>query len=472
MYVQEITGVDSVALIPDSLLFEAVAEAQRRSRPVVVGYTRSVAAFDPIAVFQQLMEEDGYGQLWIAPDGTALVGCGQVAVLHSEGPNRFRDMQGQLHSLLADALLQSEAGEAAEAPVLLGGFSFYPDHRPDELWRDFPAAQLVLPRLLYRRRGAEASVTSYTIVEPGGDLNVPQFLHDLLATDEVESVAAPTGQKFAAEANKTDYESWCRAVESLREKIKQGLLEKAVLARSLQVTADDVIHWGATLARLQRRYSDCYIFAVARGRRCFVGATPEQLAKVDGRKLHTMGLAGSIRRGRDQGEDERLGAQLLADDKELHEHELVVRALQEGISPLCTELHIPAEGPGLRKVANVQHLYTPIHGTLQPNVSILDVVERIHPTPAVGGYPRQIALETIRQMEPTERGWYAGPVGWVDGTGAGEFAVAIRSALIDGATASLFAGCGIVAGSDPDKEYTESELKLSVLLDALGGEGA
>lgn len=464
------TGVDNVAAIPDALLLEAAAEAARWSRPVVVGFTHAVPAFDPIAVFEQLVDEDGWGQLWLAPDGTALVGIGRVAVLESEGDDRFRSIQSQLDALFAAAKLDAEAGAQPVAPVLLGGFAFYSDHRPDGLWRDFPAAQFVLPRLLYSRRGGKMSVTAFTVVEPGADLTAPPHVHGL---SEADRGAFPRpSRSVASPAHRADYESWCRAVERLREKIRQGPLEKAVLARSLEISTGSVIHWGQTLTRLQRRYGDCYIFAVARGRRCFIGATPEQLAKVDGRKLQTMGLAGSIRRGREANEDAQLGAQLLADNKELHEHALVVRALQEGIAPLCAELHIPAEGPGLRKLANVQHLYTPIRGTLHPDVSILDVVERIHPTPAVGGYPRQLALATIRRMEPTERGWYAGPVGWVDASGAGEFAVAIRSALVDETTANLFAGCGIVAGSNPDEEYAESELKMSVLLNALGGDRA
>lgn len=467
---QAATDADNVSAIPDALLREAAAEAERWSRPVVVGFTRSLPSFDPIAMFEQLVGNDGSGQLWIAPDGTELVGIGQIAVVESEGADRFRNIQSQLDFLLAGARFGAEAGAPAVAPVLLGGFAFYSDHRPEGLWRGFPAAQLVLPRLLYRRRGATTSVTTYTIVGLGDDWGGSRHLHRLTEAGRGE-LRNPVRQ-HVSETNGTDYESWCRAVERLREQIRRGPLQKAVLARSLRIRTTGAIAWGRIIERLKQRYDDCYVFAVVRGHRCFVGATPEQLAKVDGRKLQTMGLAGSIRRGQKADEDARLGAQLLASEKERHEHALVVRDLQEAITPFCTELHIPAEGPGLRKLANVQHLYTPIRGTLRPNVSVLDVVERIHPTPAVGGYPRRLALETIRQMEPAERGWYAGPVGWVDASGAGEFAVAIRSALIEEGTANLFAGCGIVAGSDPDEEYAESELKMSALLDALGGERA
>lgn len=178
------------------------------------------------------------------------------------------------------------------------------------------------------------------------------------------------------------------------------------------------------------------------------------------------GLAGSIGRGATPEEDARLGAQLLASAKDLAEHEIVVRTIRENLADICTDLHAPA-APTLLKLRNVQHLFTPISSTIVAGRTIFDLIERLHPTPAVGGRPREQALDWIREHEQLDRGWYAGPVGWLDAGGDGEFAVALRSALTEGNQAVLFAGCGIVADSDPAREYQESQIKLRAMLGAL-----
>jgi isochorismate synthase len=200
---------------------------------------------------------------------------------------------------------------------------------------------------------------------------------------------------------------------------------------------------------------------------CFLGATPERLVRLEGRFLKADCLAGSAPRGATEEEDRRLGEALLADAKERHEHALVVQAVREALAPVCSSFCAP-ETPGLLRMPNVQHLHTPVRGTLRGQTSILELVERLHPTPAAGGLPREAALPLIRRYEPFGRGWYAAPVGWLDALGDGEFAVAIRSALIRGQEALLYAGCGIVAASDPDREYAESCLKLRPMLWALG----
>ena len=181
-----------------------------------------------------------------------------------------------------------------------------------------------------------------------------------------------------------------------------------------------------------------------------------------------MSLAGSIRRGKTPAEDARLGQTLLDSAKDRAEHAVVVRALGEALGETCDRLQV-SDTPSLLKLGHIQHLCTPITGHLANGHTLLDLVERLHPTPAVGGRPREAALRLIRACEGLDRGWYAGPVGWLDAQGEGEFAVALRSALLHGNTATLFAGCGIVADSDPEREYAESRLKLKPMLTALSG---
>ena len=211
------------------------------------------------------------------------------------------------------------------------------------------------------------------------------------------------------------------------------------------------------------------MFAVARGDRCFLGASPERLVRLRHGAVRATCLAGSIARGANAEQDQLLGAELLASAKDRAEHEFVVHAICTALADICAD-QMSAGPLSLMKLRNVQHLFTPIVGRVAVGCDILGMVARLHPTPAMGGVPREPALEIIRRFEGMDRGWYASPVGWVDARGEGEFAVAIRSALLHGAEATLFAGCGIVAGSDPEREYVESCLKLRPVLAALGGE--
>jgi isochorismate synthase len=261
---------------------------------------------------------------------------------------------------------------------------------------------------------------------------------------------------------------WQEVVGGVAGELRDGTLEleKVVLARECLVEAAAPFDPVPVLDRLRAAYPSCFVFAVTRGERCFLGATPEQLVRLREGAVQAMSLAGSIARGATPEEDERLGEQLLSSAKDRAEHAVVVRAMSEGLAGACTAVAVPAE-PVLLKVRNVQHLRTTVNGHARSGTTILDLVERLHPTPAVGGYPRKQALQLIREREGLDRGWYAGPLGWVNARGDGEFAVALRSALLHGAQARVFAGCGIVGDSDPAAEYAESCLKLRPLLTAL-----
>jgi isochorismate synthase len=212
------------------------------------------------------------------------------------------------------------------------------------------------------------------------------------------------------------------------------------------------------------------VFAVVRGGRWFLGATPERLVRVRHGEVSAMALAGSAPRGQSPEDDRRFGEALLASAKDRVEHAIVVEMVRHSLSGACDAVSV-AEAPALLKVSNVQHLHTPIAARLRGGSTIFDLIERLHPTPAVGGVPRAAALDWLRRREGLDRGWYAGPIGWIDGRHEGEFAVAIRSALLSRDEALLYAGCGIVAGSDPDAEYGESQLKLRAVLAALGANG-
>ena len=200
----------------------------------------------------------------------------------------------------------------------------------------------------------------------------------------------------------------------------------------------------------------------------FLGATPERLVRTVGRSFETVAIAGSAARGADPADDARLAAALLASEKDREEHAVVVDTLRSNLSPIVESLHV-AEAPAILPLHHVQHLVTPITGTLRDEAGLLALGGQLHPTPAVGGAPRDVALDLIAEHEGFDRGWYAGPIGWLGADGDGELMVALRCGLVAGRDATLFAGCGIVADSDPAREWDESRLKLRTMTTALGG---
>jgi isochorismate synthase len=264
--------------------------------------------------------------------------------------------------------------------------------------------------------------------------------------------------------------AWKELVAATVQKIQQGIHQKVVLARGVQARSEtEPLDVNATLYRLRAHYPDVYIFAIQRGASYFVGATPERLLRVSNGQVLTMALAGSAPRDAIEEKDQQLCLELLQSKKNKSEHTIVVATICDALAHICSQIWV-ADTPELLRLQNIQHLKTPIIGKLLPDHYALEALQELHPTPAVGGFPRDAALGEIRDHEGLDRGWYAGPIGWIDANGNGEFAVALRSALINGNKATLFAGCGIVADSNPESEYAESCWKLKVMLRGLGRE--
>jgi isochorismate synthase len=264
-------------------------------------------------------------------------------------------------------------------------------------------------------------------------------------------------------------------VAAALEALRRPGLSKVVLAHAVEVRRGRPFSPAALLAELGRLHPGCFLFSLrpAPGAAVFLGASPERLARVEEdaggvRRVLSGALAGSAPRGATPAEDEALGRRLLASVKDRDEHAIVGDMIAEALAPLCLRLE-RGGAPVLERLRNVQHLFTPVSGVLRPGRGIFDAVAALHPTPAVGGMPRERALAAIRELEREPRGLYAGVVGWADLAGRGDSAVAIRSALIDGDRARAFAGGGIVATSDPDVEVEETRLKMAAVLEALGG---
>lgn len=453
--------------VPPDLLRAGVERARAAGQPRLVSWTTRLPSADRLAFFAARRVLGLAGAYWERPDeGFALVGLGAAWSSAPGADVRFAGVERAWRTLLAAGPIGG--ADATAGPVLLGGFGFDPLRPSTELWRGFPPARMVLPRYLLTRRGDASWLTVNLRLAPDCDAEAEtrRIADELPALLGAGTPSTSAADRFDVE-DVLPAEEWRRLVAAATAAIRRGAFEKVVLARAVRVRADRSLTPESVLAGLRSSYPSCALFAFESGDGCFVGATPERLVRLRDGLVEVSSLAGTIRRGATSREDEALGAELLADPKNRDEHAVVVRTLLEELSGAVEGIDAPAE-PRLMRVRNVQHLHTPIRGRLAPGASLLGVVERLHPTPAVGGHPRAAALPFLRERERLDRGWYAGSVGWIDAAGEGELAVAIRSALLRGAEATLFAGCGIVADSDPASEHAESVLKLRPILSALG----
>jgi menaquinone-specific isochorismate synthase len=400
---------------------------------------RSVPVPDPGDLIGRLPEPAALA--WIR-HGAGLTGWGEAArVMLPSGPDRFAVGEKWLREVIENADVQDEARRRGSGLVAFGSFTF-------DDWSE--GSVLIVPRAVLGRDGTgNAWVTTIT---PDGEAAwhaAPQA--PLLAPGHIRwhdgSLSAP---------------EWEQAVSTAVRRIIRGELRKVVLARDIYASADEPIDARVLLRRLADRYPGCFTFACAG----LVGATPELLVRRNGRKVSALVLAGTMPRGATAAEDAELAATLLGSAKDNEEHGYAVTSLTDAIEPLCQALRISPR-PELLRFANVQHLGTWVHGTLATDHSALALSAALHPTAAVGGTPTDAAVELIRELENMDRERYAGPVGWVDADGNGEWGIALRCAQLAGERARLFAGCGIVAGSDPAAELAEAQVKFRPMQTAL-----
>lgn len=413
---------------------------------------------------------------WESEKATAtFAGFGVAAILTAHGHNRFQSIQQQASRLFSRLTPVNTDIPLEVGPRLFGGFAFNADHPSTGLWTAFPPARFILPQYQLSRINGQSWLTVNHVVSSEAERRetvrlLPLEIHELRTGLRAGCPQTRPALRPPVSTNVMAQETWQRLVAEATHRIRQNELDKVVLARARHLQFDRPIDPADALMRLADRYPDTYrfLFEPVPGH-AFFGATPELLAEVEGSTLRTVAMAGSIKRGRTPAEDAWLGQQLLDNPKERSEHALVVEAIEEWLTPLAAGLHVPAT-PTVCTLSNIQHLQTKIQGRLSGSPGIVPVVQALHPTPAVGGRPRAIALDIINNVEPTPRGWYAAPIGWIDERGNGMFAVAIRSAVSVGDESMLFAGAGIVADSVPEKEWRETELKFKPLAEALGGE--
>ena len=389
--------------------------------------------------------------------GEGLVGWGVAAVVRTSGPARFADAAKWWAELVARSTVRDEVDEPGTGMLAFGSFAFADGTaRTDRSDRSGDSV-LVVPQVVVGRRGQHAWVTTIAPEAAG-----PQDAPDLAPTDPPE---APAGVAFADGA--VDGESWMSVVADAVARIRAGALEKVVLARDLVATATEPIDVRHTLRRLAATYPMCWTFHVDR----LFGATPELLVRRERGLVTSRVLAGTIRRTGDDEHDLALAAALARSSKDLEEHEYAVRSVADALEPHCSSMNVP-ESPFVLHLPNVMHLATDVAGVARDETTSLELAAALHPSAAVGGTPTAAAVALIAEIEGMDRGRYAGPVGWMDASGDGEWGIALRSGQLvgDGSAVRLFAGCGVVGSSDPASELAESQAKLIPVRDSLGAD--
>jgi isochorismate synthase len=445
--------------------------AQHADRRRLVSVTVRVDVTDPAAaVFAARLASDRWF-CWEEPDrGFAIAGLGAAHEAISRGADRFADVASVCAELTRDRV-HDEPDElpAGAGPVWVGGFAFDPEGGREAHWSGFAPAEMTLPEVAMHRREGRTHLTLCALVGPGTDASTAaRRIEARLAAMQEAAIPLPDPHPTAEVAIESvlpphHYET---AVSSAVERIRRGELEKVVLAREVRVVGPRAHDPAATFGALRDAFPSCFCFCCGTPEAAFVGASPELLARRSGASLATVALAGSTRRSADPAVDDHLGEQLRQSAKNRTEHRIVGRRIERLLRPHSVWVEADPE-PGLVKVANIQHLGTAIRAQLAEPRSAIELAGLLHPTPAIGGEPRDAAYAAIPGLEQLDRGWYAGALGWMDAAEDGEFCVGIRSALLRDRTAHVFAGNGIVADSDPEAELAETELKLGALLPLL-----
>ncbi len=453
-------------LIPS--LRHAVERALSGGKRTLVSITAPAEFVDPCAVaFSSRLASDHWF-CWEQPDrGFSLAAIGVAHEVTSRGNGRFEDVAAECLALNERAVLDEPPGLPAGAgPVWTGGFAFDADGASSAPWSSFEPASMVLPELSVCSQGDEAFLTVNLVVSPGDDAarladrvaarlaslrtdRLPLLDPHLTGRPEIRSVHPPG-----------DFEA---AVDAATELIASGEMSKVVLAREVTVEASAAHNPGAIFGALREQFPSCFCFCCGTPEAAFLGASPELLIRRSGAGASSVALAGSTRRSSDPAVDDHLGEQLLHSDKNRREQRIVAERIVRKLRPHAVWVETAPE-PEVVKVANIQHLATPVIAQLAEPHSAVELAGILHPTPAVGGEPWPGAGSAIEDLERMDRGWYAGPVGWMDAAEDGEFCVALRSALLRDREARLFAGVGVVAGSDPAAELEETEVKLQALL--------
>lgn len=476
---------DSKALY--EFLFACQQKSIEKNQTQIVSISLEVPPLDPLAVLHEINQPDkihfyfekGRAREVVRPllregklttNGDAIAAIDAALHFTAEGQNRFSRAQDFIRTCLRNTITAGALHLPFAGPHFFCSFTFFERSRPED--SSFPAASVFLPRWQVARRNNHCVVVANLAVDAKANLktlsaHLHHQLQKLIILTNYELVDCYDKTENLIEQSIKHENRFKNSVLAALNSIESERFNKIVLAHTIDVISKSPFNLIHSLNKLRKNHPDCYIFSTGNGKgQNFIGASPERLGSIQNCVLATDALAGSAPRGKTAAEDANLAKALLNSEKERREHQVVRDFIVQRLSRLGLKpkLSPPAR---LLQLSNIQHLWTPIQAQVPADVSLLDIVAELHPTPAVAGAPRDIACEEIRRYESFERSLYAAPLGWIDHQGNGEFIVGIRSAKIEGNRAKLYAGAGIVAGSDPEKELAEIKLKLQALLRAL-----
>lgn len=447
-----------------STFASAISRATLLDQPILAAVSFEIPYLDPLKVLRKWDDGSAPWFFWKTKDSEDRFLAWATAVeIEASGPLRFNLVTQQWREISKHAVAVGPL-----APRLCGGFRFDTHSQRDAHWQSFADASLIAGECLFLNEAGKCFfMCQHMTYSDANALELAKIYTDkyldAIANSSAHSIGC--GSSGHALSSNEDGFSWKQKVEAAVQKIRDGHLKKVVLARTHTLPTTQICAANLLESLLQMN-DDTFVYGCKRGNELLIGASPERLVRLDSGTLTTQALAGTTRRSQDSTEDAALAEQLISSEKERKEHSIVVEQIQKVLSTCCEHLKVPKE-PVIRRLKQVQHLDTPISGRVLAPVGILDLVKELHPTPAVAGVPQIDAVNYIRAHENQDRGWYAAPLGWVDSSLEGDFLVALRCALLTTTESYLFAGCGIVEDSEPEREYEETNVKMWSMLNAL-----
>jgi menaquinone-specific isochorismate synthase len=450
-----------------AFLSDCKKRAKELGVPQLVNISLDVFHIDPLAILEAVYEPQNQHFFLENPGKeNSISAIETVLQTTASGGNRFTEIKDWANNLLETTIYTGSTDSPYCGIHFFCAFNFFDEGQEVS---GFPPAQAFVPVWQVSKKDQFSLAIANCIID--SDTPIELLAKRLLGAYQRFSSFPYSAETADSESSKPEWvsEDECggdvfeAAVAQASSAIRDREFEKIVLARAIDMESDSEISPLDILDRLRNRFPSCYTFSYSAGADgTFLGSTPELLIRVKDGRLQADAIAGSTGRGESAGEDAALGASLLNSDKDAREHQSVVQSIVNRLSELGLTAEV-ASKPRLLKLPNVQHLYTPIEAELPRDVHILDIIQNLHPTSAVGGSPREAACSRIEDYESFVRGPYAGPVGWFDAKGDGEFVVGIRSGILSGRSLRLFSGAGIVEGSDPAKEKEETDLKFKAM---------
>jgi menaquinone-specific isochorismate synthase len=450
-----------------SFLIHCQENLSPQDEPRIVSFAQSIEVIDPLAVLQSLLKPDQFHFYWENPSkDEAIAAYGATQYLATNSGDRFLEGKKFIHSCLKRVIRAGNHNLSNVQPYFFSTFTFFPKNSND--FGDFPSATIFLPHLQIIRQNNQSFLFVNFLIDKNTPVKllVENFAQELQSINWSSRSLINSNHHQSLKYQFKSSDEFKEAVTSVLKFIATQKLRKIVLAHAIDVNLPKNFSLIESLHNLRKNHTDCYIFSTGNAEGSyFVGASPERLISIKKRQLVTDALAGSAPRGKNPTEDKYFSKQLLKSGKERREHQVVSEFIIERLASLGLKPQKAALQ--LLQLSNIQHLWTPIYAQLPKNVNPLDIVNLLHPTPAVAGVPTELAFQQIKLYEKFDRSLYAAPLGWIDFNGNSEFIVGIRSALIKDNKARLYAGAGIVAGSTPEQEFAEIQLKLQSLLKVL-----